>query len=235
MAEIRILSTKNLPSNQKQFLLNAHFLLVEADFVVTSYLPEVSISSLNEILLFTSQNAVHAILQHSKIALLKTKKVFCVGLKTKALLEANGFTVEAFTNYAEDLAEIISLVYSDCSFTFFCGNLRRDTLPQKLQENGIVLEEIKVYATHINPHKINAKLDGILFFSPSGVESFLKENNLKNAMCFCIGNTTAEALKPHTNNIIIATQPSVENVIIQCIQYYKQNTDRKNSLSSLNT
>lgn len=221
MAEnIRILSTKTLLPNQKQFLLNADFSVVEADFISVRSLRETKEFQINDALIFTSQNAVSAVLEFENVEELKSKKVFCVGLKTKALLEANGFQVEAFKSYADELAEMISLNYSDLSFTFFSGNLRRDILPEKLKEAGILFNEIKVYETILTPQKINSKLDGILFYSPSGVESYTKENKITDEMCFCIGNTTAKALETITKNIIIANQPSVENVIIQCINYF---------------
>jgi uroporphyrinogen-III synthase len=223
MAEkaIRILSTKTLLSNQKQFLLNADFSVIEADFIATKFV-DFELKSIHEALLFTSQNAVNAILNHQHLEQLKAKDVFCVGLKTKALLEENGFNVVAYTGYAQDLAEIISLVYSESSYTFFSGNLRRDTLPDMLQEAGITFNEIQVYATLLTPQKISSKPDGILFFSPSAVESYLKENTLSDEVVFCIGNTTAEALESKkVKNIIIANQPTIENTIIQTINYYK--------------
>jgi uroporphyrinogen-III synthase len=240
--EIRILSTKKLLPNQKQFLLNANFSVIEADFITVKSklvrtLSEVEVkqSQINEALIFTSQNAVNAILEFANLENLKSKKVFCVGLKTKALLEKNGFQIEAHTGYAEDLAEIISLVYSNLSYTFFCGNLRRDVLPEKLKENGVVFNEIEVYETILTPQKMtstgsangNSTFDGILFYSPSAVESYVKENKIKDEMCFCIGTTTAKALENITNNIIIANQPSVENVIIQCINYYSPLTHKR--------
>jgi len=220
MAETRILSTKKLQVNQKQFLLNAGFSVIEADFIQIKNQPFEG-KNTNKTLIFTSQNAVHAILESKEIEKLKSKPVFCVGLKTKALLEENGFKVEAYTGYAADLAEIISLVYSDSSYTFFSGNLRRDTLPELLKESEIQFNEIEVYETILTPQKNNSNPDGILFFSPSGVDSYLKNNKIDNEICFCIGNTTAEALEnKNIKNIIIANQPSVENVIIQCINYY---------------
>lgn len=223
MAEnIRILSTKTLLPNQKQFLLNADFSVVEADFISVRSLRETKEFQINDALIFTSQNAVTAVLESENIEELKSRKVFCVGLKTKALLVANGFQVEAFKSYAEELAEMISLNYSDLSFTFFSGNLRRDILPEKLKEARILFNEIEVYETILMPQKINAKPNGILFYSPSGVESYTKENKITDEMCFCIGNTTAKALETITKNIIIANQPSVENVIIQCINYFSR-------------
>ena len=221
---IRLLSTKKLLVNQKQFLLNANISVVEADFISIKQ-QKVAIEIINENLIFTSQNAVLSLVENLEktdtLDLLRKKNVFCVGLKTKALLEENGFNVIAYTGYAADLAEIISLIYSKEKFTFFSGNLRRDTLPEALSEAEVVWNEIQVYETILTPQKISGTFDGILFFSPSGIESYLKNNKITKETCFCIGTTTAEALENITNNVIIANQPTVENVIIQCINYYK--------------
>lgn len=217
---IRILSTKKLLSNQKQFLLNAGFSVVETDFIKIQN-KNFDLKNTNDNLIFTSQNSVQSVLEHPESATLRTKNVFCVGVKTKNLLEENGFTVIAHAGYASDLAEIITLIYKNESFTFFSGNLRRDVLPEALTESGIQFNEIEVYETSLTPQKINSEFDGILFFSPSAVESYLKENKLKNEICFAIGNTTAEALSDKTKNVVIANQPTIENTIIQTINYYK--------------
>lgn len=217
--QINILSTKILSPIQKQELVNANFNVIEEDFIETKTI-DFELSKVNDNLIFTSQNAVQSILQHPKCEELKTKNVFSIGMKTKDLLTENGFNVIAYTGYAADLAEIISLIYSDENFTFFSGNLRRDVLPNTLQENGILLNEIKVYETKLTSKKIKEKLDGILFFSPSGVESYLKLNTMKEETCFCIGETTAEALEnKKVKTIIIADKPSVENVIEEVISY----------------
>lgn len=217
---IRILSTKKLLPNQRQELLNANFELTEVDFISTKN-KSFEVEKINDNLIFTSQNAVHSLFEHSNFQDLKTKNVFCVGLKTKILLSESGFNVVAYTGYASDLAEIITLIYSKESFTFFSGNLRRETLPKSLKEAGVKFNEIEVYETSLTPEKIKTPLDAILFFSPSGVESYLKENVIKKETCFCIGETTAEALAKITKNIIIAEQPSVEDVIEEVIAEYK--------------
>lgn len=219
--QINILSTKKLLPNQKQELLDAKISLIEEDFIETK-IKNFELSKVNDNLIFTSQNAVQSILQHPKCNDLKSKNVFSVGMKTKDLLAENGFNVIAYTGYASDLAEIISLIYSKESFTFFSGNLRRDVLPNTLKENGITFNEIEVYETNITSKKIKEKIDGILFFSPSAVESYFKLNAIKEEMCFCIGETTAEALEnKKIMNIIIAVKPTVENVITEVIEHYK--------------
>ena len=218
--QINILSTKILLPHQKQELVNANFNVIEADFISTEN-KDFELSKINDNLIFTSQNAVNSILRHPKCDELKTKNVFCVGLKTKILLSESGFNVIAYTGYASDLSEIITLIYSSESYTFFSGNMRRETLPKALKEAGIKFNEIEVYETTLTPKKIKDKVDSILFFSPSGVESYLKDNTIKKETCFCIGETTAEALAKITKNIIIAEQPSVEDVIEECINEYR--------------
>ncbi|GIQ58803.1 uroporphyrinogen-III synthase [Flavobacterium collinsii] len=217
---IQILSTKKLSTEQKQALTTANLEVIEVDFIQTENKP-FEIKDLNDNLIFTSQNAVHSILSHPKSEELKSKNVFCVGLKTKILLSENGFNVVAYTGYAADLAEIITLIYRSESYTFFSGNLRRETLPKALKDAEMKFNEIQVYDTSLTPQKIKTVVDAILFYSPSGVESYLKENTIKKETCFCIGETTAEALHKITKNIVIADQPTVEDVIEDVLQEYK--------------
>jgi len=217
---IQILSTKILLSHQKQTLLDAGFSVTEANFIKTEN-SDFDLKGINNNLIFTSQNAAQSVLLHPKCSALKNKNVFCVGLKTKALLEENGFNVEVYLDYASDLAEIITLIYVKESFTFFSGNLRKETLPKALKTAKVNFNEIQVYETTLTPQKIKTPVDGILFFSPSAIESYLAANKIKNEICFCIGETTAEALEKTTRNIIVADQPSVENVIEDVIEEYK--------------
>lgn len=217
---MKILSTKILTDSQKKPLIEAGFEFVENDFISTQ-IKSFDLKNTNESLIFTSQNAVESVLQHPEVERLKTKKAYCVGVKTKKLLVENGFEVVAYTGYAADLAEIITLIYKSESYTFFSGNKRRDTLPNVLKEAGVVFNEIEVYETTLTPHKIKGAVDAILFFSPSGVESYLADNKLKNEICFCIGETTASALENKTKNLIIAEQSTVEDVIEAVIEEYK--------------
>lgn len=219
-SKICILSTKKLKSNQKNFLLNAGFSIVEADFIKISLLP-FELKKLPDLLLFTSQNAVESVLNNEKVNDLKNIPAICVGYKTRKLLEDNGFKVLETEEYAQQLAPTIQEKYSKEHIAFFAGNLRRNVLPDAMNRASIVFDEYLVYQNEESSVKIEAKTDGILFYSPSGVKSYLKQNTITHQMCFCIGTTTADALKGITENIVIANQQTVENVIIQCINYYK--------------
>ena len=129
--QIRLLSTRKLTDHQKQLLLSANFSVDVADFIHVVSKP-FHLQSINDYLIFTSQNAVESILQNEKAMELKTKKCFCVGEKTKAMLETNGFQVIASADYASELASIICNQYDKSSFTFFCGNLFRQRLKPTL-------------------------------------------------------------------------------------------------------
>lgn len=219
--QVRIASTKKLQANQKQYLLNANFSVVEADFIKIK-LKKFTFKSKFQNLIFSSQNAVDSILKNNKIELLRSKKCFCIGQKTKTALELNGFRVVESADYASELASTICNQYSEESFVFFSGNLRREILPDSLTLAKVRFEEIEVYETILTPQAINSKPNGILFFSPSAVESYLQANIITDETCFCIGKTTAEPVEKITSHCIIANQPSIENVIIQCIKYYSE-------------
>jgi uroporphyrinogen-III synthase len=46
-------------------------------------------------------------------------------------------------------------------------------------------------------------------------------NNKKNEICFCVGTTTAKALElKKIKNIVIAEIPTIEDVIVEVIEYY---------------
>jgi uroporphyrinogen-III synthase len=218
---MRILSTKKLQPNQKQFLLNAGFSVIESGFIRIEN-KKITVEGINNNLIFTSANAVKAVAKLSAVQEIRRNPCFCVGEKTAELLDEVGFTVVEIADNASQLAEIIKKGYKNESFTFFCGNLRMETLPLSLKISGISFHEIEVYDTVLNPQEIKTDVDGILFFSPSGVQSYLLKNIINDEVCYCIGYTTSKALQQTTKNIIIANKPSVENVIIQCINYYKQ-------------
>jgi uroporphyrinogen-III synthase len=220
MNKISLLSTKKLSSQERVFFSDSDFVLIEEDFIAIELL-DFQMNLNVDMLLFTSKNAVFSVLKNKNIELLKHKNCICVGEKTKDLLEKNGFKVLDFAHYAEDLTTVISEKYSNFSFAFFCGNLRRDVLPNFFKNYQINFEEIQVYNNKITPYKITEPVDAILFFSPSGVMSYLKENTLDKQICFCIGKTTAEALQPYTDKIILSKKPTISSVLEEVVGFYE--------------
>ena len=211
-----VLSTKMLSQAQKNLLLNAGIGLVEYIAIkieTIDFTCETVIS--NGII--TSRNAAKTIISRK----IKIENLFCVGEKTAALLKDHGFNIAETANYGKDLAEILCKKYSNRIFTFFCGDKRLDDIPLILKEKNIEVKEIEVYKTILVPKTFDQKFDGILFFSPSAVQSFSMKNHPGDSPVFCIGTTTATEAENFTQNIIIATKPSIENVIVQVVKKFK--------------
>lgn len=215
-----VVSTRVLNEEYRAMLEGVNISLIECDFITVSPI-DFQINELHECLLFTSQNAVQSVLNHKDIAVLKTRPSFCVGVKTKEMLEKFGWKVLAWADYAKELAPILTESFSTQSISFFNGNLRSDVLPAAFDRVGMRFNEFQVYQTDLTPLKLAQKPHGICFYSPSGVQSYLKENIITDEVCFCIGDTTAEALKDSANKIILAKQPTIEKTLQACVTYYK--------------
>lgn len=216
MKGFTILSTKKLKLNQKELLLNAGVSFVEYNAIGIEYLNFKAPSTI-ENAIFTSQNGVRSI-QHSR---LKIKHCFCVGQKTKALLEELGYTIITMSEYGADLAAYLIKNHNKASFYQFCGTIRREEIPSELKKANIPLSEITTYHTVLKPKKFERIFDAVLFFSPSGVESFLVENKNPESLAVCIGTTTASEAKKHFKNVVIANATSVESVIAKAIKTIK--------------
>ena len=215
MSIARILSTKKLDEHQKELLLNAGISFVEADFIKPEPI-EFKCPQHIKNAVFTSKNAVKTVLKKN----VKIDNCFCVGDKTETLLKKNGFYVVEKAYQAKALAEKIIKDHADKDFIFFCGDKRREELPEFLNKYNINLQEIEVYKTELNSKQTEGNFDGVMFFSPSAVQSFVLRNEFENMTAFCIGKTTQAEAKKYTNNIITANKASIENVIVQVIKFY---------------
>lgn len=216
-----VLSTKKLKENQRSLLLGSGISLVEYNAITIDFVP-FEVPKIVENAIFTSQNAVLSI-QSSEISI---QNCFCVGEKTKSLLEENGFKVVKMTEYAFELANYLAENHKNDSFHFFCGNIRSDEIPLTLRKNNIPCKEITVYNTTLNPRKFEREFDAILFFSPSGVRSYYEENRNKEGeitafagmtRAVCIGTTTATEAKKYTENVVISNATTVKSVIAKAV------------------
>jgi len=184
------------------------------------------VASQTRIAIFTSMNAVNAVI-HQLDKRPPAWKIFCMGNTTRQLVE-NYFGKENIiatgpnaTSLADEIIEWKKIQTKDIPMVFFCGDQRRDELPKMLQEYGIGLEEIVTYTTKETTHTIEDAYNGILFFSPSAVNSFFKTNKAATGtVFFAIGDTTAKTISSYTNNkIVISTTPAKDELLKQAIEW----------------
>ncbi|MDP4261751.1 MAG: uroporphyrinogen-III synthase [Bacteroidota bacterium] len=173
---------------------------------------------------FTSMNAVEAVADQLQEP--PDWSIYCIGTATHKLVKKY-FGEETIAGTAPNAAELAELIVEESGsdeVIFFCGDQRRDELPGILQKNNIEVNEIVVYHTVAVPHKIKKEYQGILYFSPSTVESFFRVNKLTGpTLLFAIGNTTAsEIIKYSTNKIIISDEPGKEHLVKKMINYFSK-------------
>jgi uroporphyrinogen-III synthase len=181
------------------------------------------LSGQNIVAVFTSMNAVEAVKEY--ISLKTDWKIFSIGQTTKELIE-DFFGKENIAGTADDAGSLADAIREQDpkEVFFFCGDQRRNELPEKLIANNIAVREIVVYRTIATPLKTLKHYDGVLFFSPSAVESFFSTNTLgNNATVFAIGNTTAIAVKQRVNNqIVVADKPGKETLVKKMLEYFSK-------------
>jgi len=223
LKEPNIFSTKKLSPTQVA-LFHPEVTIASEDFLQISLnrIPRLVLKAPIENVIITSQNAVEAILASLNPEELQFKNIYCVGRRTKRLIEKRIGNVTHAENSAEKLAEYLVEYIEGAAATYFCSNIRLDELPQILAKNGIVLNEIEAYTTKQSPLKVAKGIKGVMFYSPSNINSYLQENK-PNVIAYCIGETTAEEAKKYFADVRIAKMPTIESVITLVNSDYASN------------
>ncbi len=208
-----IYSTKKLSELQKEKLSDA-IGIKDSDFIKIRFnrIPPKVIKKELENVVITSQNGVEALLNSFTKDEMNFKNIYCVGRRTKRLIEKRIGKVNYAAKNALKLSEYLSKEVEIKEVTYFCSNLRLDTLSAYLQANEIIVNEVESYKTMLSPVKISDEVSGVLFYSPSGIKSYLEENST-DKIAFCIGETTAIEARKHFKNVHVANLPSVESVL----------------------
>ncbi len=199
---------------------------IETEEMITDAIEEKikELSRQNITAVFTSMNAVKAV--ENFISSKPSWNIYCVGNTSKKLLQKI-FGEQNISGTAENANQLADLMLKNSSLKniiFFCGDKRREDLPEKLKKNGIGVAELIVYKTVETPKKILTEYNGILFFSPSAVQSFFSKNSITNVIrLFAIGTTTAKEIKHFTAHpVIIAETPGKENLVNLAIEYFSR-------------
>lgn len=221
--EVKILSTKLLTWEQKAMVLHPKISLIEFPFIQIKPIHFEWPKTRANVWIFTSANAVEAVLNQVNDDQKEFPIVWCVGEKTKAKLEALNFKVKVYFNYAKQLNDYILKNFKNNIFIWFRGSVTTGHLTQNFNQN-IHWTEVIVYENESNPTQISVPYDAVLFFSPSAVESFLQNNSIDGKICFCIGETTqAKVSETASNNVILPKNPTIENVLLEVKKYYLLN------------
>jgi uroporphyrinogen-III synthase len=178
---------------------------------------------MNATVVFTSANAVEAV--YGCLSDVEPMwDVYCIGHATADRVRAYfPFSKVAGTaDSASELADLIMEENENTEVIFFCGDRRREELPEKLRRAQFDVDEIVVYQTITTPHKIKKHYHAVMFYSPSGAESFFEMNRLPpGTPLFAIGETTAAAIRKRCDNLVLTPEePSKEDMVGLVLNYF---------------
>jgi uroporphyrinogen-III synthase len=209
----RILSTKVLSKELAHKLEDSGMTLDMNDFIeIENYTESISASSYKRRqIIITSQNSVAALINLGAIQNLQNKRIMCVGSKTERMLMSEGvFVSQKYKNSAELAEDAVGI---EVGTTFFTGKRRMPVIEKVFNDARVELDVVELYNSVLTPVKVDDKYEAVMFFSPSGVESFFKVNKLRGALAICIGATTERAVRKFTENTSIAEVTTVESVV----------------------
>ncbi|MCW3088842.1 MAG: uroporphyrinogen-III synthase [Sediminibacterium sp.] len=229
--EIYILSTRPVDASLVEMAREQGIVLDILSFIDTEPIRTVEVQQEIELaavevatVVFTSMNAVESVTEMLD-GHVPEWTIYCMGHKTRELVE-NYFGEEAIAGTADSASQLAEEIIEDAyagEVIFFCGNQRREELPAKLAAADITVTEITVYQTIVLPRKVEGEYNGILFFSPSAVESFFAKNQLPaHTVVFAIGPTTKETIERYCSNKIISSlSPAKDKMLEQAMAYFR--------------
>lgn len=227
---IQLLSTRPLPDQILQEAASQGIDIRVLSFIDTAPVQSIEVAEevgqaamMQTTVVFTSMNAVEAVTD-ILFGLVPDWQIYCLGNTTKNLV-IDYFGEDSVAGTADSAANLARTLVQDGfaeEVFFFCGDQRRDELPDNLKKAGIPVNEIVVYETIATPHTIREDYAGVLFYSPSAVDSFFTHNKLgEHALAFAIGATTAAAIKKYSpNKIILADSPAKEHLVAKAIAIF---------------
>ncbi len=168
-------------------------------------------------LIITSQNAVKA-LRMVDYEQFQSLKCYVVGPATGKSLKDLGFNdiVGESCGNAENLAELIKSSHKEnlLPLLFLTGDKTRSIIQDALIAAQMRVQCISVYETHniaVDHHQIMSSI--VVLFSPSGLNSFPRVEDLQSSKWVAIGPTTSSALAKLGIPSIECKTPTPEGVL----------------------
>lgn len=226
MKHFRLLSTKKIDPRISAEARQHGIDIYEKEFITITPLhidPGTTTNPAGKVVVFTSKNAVRPVVAAYGSAI--ACEVFCLdgATKNEVARQLPQATIAGVAIDARELAGRI-LEKNIRDVLFFCGDKRMDTLPAILTQKGVRVTEQVVYSTVAAPAMMEETFDAVAFYSPSAADSFFSANHIpEHVVLFAIGDTTASAIKKHSDNLVItAGYPSPESMLHSVINFTRK-------------
>ncbi len=236
---IKIFSTRSLPTSEKEKVAEVGIEIADRNFirivpVVDEQLKSSVFSALNKpgkMVLFTSKNAVRIAFENYLSVIpektLQSWGFYCISgaTRTTLLRYVEPKQIKGSAHYASDLGVFLRETSGENEpIHFFCGNKRRNTLPDFMNSHHIPFKEWIIYENVETPSSIEDHYHGYLFYSPSAVKSFFSKNRIDiEKPCFTIGKTTANAVTEKIPNPVLSSPETNTPALLELlVNYFKK-------------
>jgi len=210
---INVYSTKTLTKNQT-LSFNENVVSNSSDFIkmsVNRIKPQIVRAPIKNVII-SDKNTAEALLHNFSKVELQFQNIFCVGRRTKRFVSTTIGAVKKTEKSDHDLITYLIDHIDGNELIYFGHESLSNELQAMLLSHNVTVQNVKAYNIKSDDKKIKDSVEGILFFSPLAVRSYLKQNH-SNSIAFCFGNSTAVEAKKHFKDVRVAKIPTVDSMI----------------------
>ena len=193
--------------------------LIKIEFLLPDFLFFNQLKNKEKSFVITSRWAAHWLKKYnSEIGIKSADSIFCISQKKADVLSelSNDIFISKEKN-AKSLAELVNENCKEKAVVYLKGDKSLNTLQTEIDSEKIQLFKTEVYRNLPIAQKLSADFDAYLFFSPSGIESFIEAGNLipASALVFTIGHTSGNRAKQIFTNQIIESPVQEEKAFVE--------------------
>ncbi|MBR1438476.1 MAG: uroporphyrinogen-III synthase, partial [Synergistaceae bacterium] len=174
---------------------------------------------------FTSVTGVEALMEllnetGRDVRELGSAKIAAIGSATKDALNSHGLKVDFVPEIFDGVHLAEGLTKSGGKILLLRAENGTPEIQNTFINYGIIAEQICIYRTdYVKLSHVPKFADIIIFTSSSTVRGFAENSNsLRDSLAVCIGKQTAdEALRAGFNNIRIAEQATISDIVNACV------------------
>ncbi len=226
-----IICTRKINLENKSLALNKNIVIEDYELLTIKYLcTDETLKKLTlptVIVIFTSMHAVEAVYQCLLKNNLPKTKIYCYAVdgRTSNLAREYNFQIISTAKDGQSLVKSI-IDNNETSVVHFTTLDTRKEIGEALTNHFIEYQKILVYEKTVNSFTLSKPFDGIMFFSPSQVDGFLKTNKLEAKIpAFCIGQTTKNHLTNYQHENIQIAESADERILVNAVMnYFNNNT-----------
>ncbi len=192
--------------------------------------------------ILTSRNAVDhffRICKEMRVEVPDTLKYFCISESTSYYLQKYvQFRKRKVFHGRQNFKDLIEILkkHKDEKFLLPCSNIHKQSLPKLLEDNKIKFTKAIIYktlASDLSHIDIN-NYDMMIFFSPSGVKSLMKnfpEYEQRDTQIGVFGPATAKAVKDAGLSLSLNAPTKTAPSMTMALTQYFEKLHKKNGLN----